>query len=204
MKPYVTVLIQDQDRFFAQGIEHLLRSHFSRKGREIRVVAPNCLEVVDLLILVERAGWPLHPCRLSSRTCRHGRTAIIVVTEAITRKRRHRSPCLSELGVLERRDAPEVVLNLADRMLPLQKEVLTTSDICVRCAMMLTPREHQVLRCMSCGLTASRVAWVLKITEKTVSAHKRSAMRKLGFRRSGELYQWLLRGGLEYEKRALS
>ncbi|WP_425326544.1 response regulator transcription factor [Serratia marcescens] len=69
---------------------------------------------------------------------------------------------------------------------------------------MLTPREHQVLRCMSCGLTASRVAWVLKITEKTVSAHKRSAMRKLGFRRSGELYQWLLRGGLEYEKRALS
>ncbi|MFV8908413.1 LuxR C-terminal-related transcriptional regulator [Serratia fonticola] len=33
----------------------------------------------------------------------------------------------------------------------------------------------------------------LQISVKTVSAHKHSAMRKLGFRNSQELYIWLLR-----------
>lgn len=204
MKPYVTVLIQDPNCFFALGIEYLLQGYFSSQGREVRMVTPAYLEVVDLLIQVEPAGWSLHPCRLLGRPWRHRHTAVIAVSEAMARKPRHRPSCQSELGVLRRRDAPDAVLNLVDRMLTRQGNAPAAPEMCARCSMMLTPREHQVLRCMSCGLTANRVAWVLKITAKTVSAHKRSAMRKLGFRRSGELYHWLLQGGLESEKRVVT
>ncbi|BEO44291.1 hypothetical protein SMQE13_36420 [Serratia marcescens] len=204
MKPYLTVFIQDTNRFFTQGIEHLLRSHFLAKGGDVRFVSAAHCEVVDVAILAEPTGWPLHPCRFLKGAWRQKPTVIITVSEGRIRKRQLWSACESELGVITRGDSPGDVLNLVEKMLALLGDAPATSEKCARCSFVLTSREDQVLRGMACGLTPSRVARVLNITAKTVSAHKCSAMRKLGFRRSGELYHWLRQGGLEFEKRVLS
>ena len=56
----------------------------------------------------------------------------------------------------------------------------------------LTGREKEVLREIVTASPVARIAKKLCISNKTVSAHKMSAMRKLGFRKSQELYLWLL------------
>jgi DNA-binding CsgD family transcriptional regulator len=60
----------------------------------------------------------------------------------------------------------------------------------------LTPRERDVLQGISQELRPDEIASKLSLNVKTVSTHKLTAMRKLGFKRNGELYYWLLQGGL--------
>lgn len=52
----------------------------------------------------------------------------------------------------------------------------------------LTPRERDVLQGISQELTPEEIASKLSLNVKTVSTHKLTAMRKLGFKRNGELY----------------
>ncbi|MDN0086130.1 LuxR C-terminal-related transcriptional regulator [Yersinia nurmii] len=60
----------------------------------------------------------------------------------------------------------------------------------------LTRREREVLESLALGMTNCSIANVLRISVKTVSNHKRTAMAKLNFRNSTELHYWFLRGGL--------
>lgn len=56
----------------------------------------------------------------------------------------------------------------------------------------ITYRENEVLREILTGLPALWIAKKLQISVKTISSHKLSVMRKLGFKTSQELYIWLL------------
>jgi DNA-binding NarL/FixJ family response regulator len=60
----------------------------------------------------------------------------------------------------------------------------------------LTAREREVLHLIADGLSAKRVASELKISVKTVEAHRTSLMRKLGVRKATELVRYALRHGL--------
>lgn len=54
-----------------------------------------------------------------------------------------------------------------------------------------TPQERHVIHHIGCGLDPKAIARALAIHPKTVSAHKCSVMRKLGLRRTLDLYRWL-------------
>lgn len=60
----------------------------------------------------------------------------------------------------------------------------------------LTPKESEVLRLLLRGLTISDISTRLNRTKQTVSAQKKSAMRKLGVTSEYELYQQLQQLGL--------
>ncbi|HGM5456453.1 TPA: helix-turn-helix transcriptional regulator [Serratia marcescens] len=60
----------------------------------------------------------------------------------------------------------------------------------------LTPREQEVLYHLKQGKTHTGVATCLGIKVKTISSHKRAAMRKLNFKRTSELLHWMIQGGL--------
>jgi DNA-binding CsgD family transcriptional regulator len=55
----------------------------------------------------------------------------------------------------------------------------------------LTLREQEIMRCMTREMGVTQIARMLDISVKTVSNHKMSVMRKMGFRRNAELYGWL-------------
>ncbi|WP_431224769.1 helix-turn-helix domain-containing protein [Serratia sp. L9] len=59
----------------------------------------------------------------------------------------------------------------------------------------VNPRETEVLQCLATGMCVQDTADYLAISNKTVNAHKRSAMHKLHFRRNQELHKWFLQGG---------
>ena len=51
----------------------------------------------------------------------------------------------------------------------------------------LTLREQEIMRCMTREMGVTQIARMLDISVKTVSNHKMSVMRKMGFRRNAEL-----------------
>lgn len=61
---------------------------------------------------------------------------------------------------------------------------------------LLSGREREVLHLIAEGLSAKEVASELKISTKTVEAHRTSLMRKLGVRKATELVRYALRHGL--------
>ncbi|WLI78754.1 response regulator [Kosakonia sp. H02] len=60
----------------------------------------------------------------------------------------------------------------------------------------LTPKENEVLRLLLRGLTVNEISTRLSRTKQTVSAQKKSAMRKFGVTSEYELYQYLQQVGL--------
>ncbi|CAI0774765.1 Bacterial regulatory proteins, luxR family [Serratia entomophila] len=198
------VAIQDNNRFFAQGVEHLLRDYFTRHGREVQFVRAPYSEIVDLLILTESGRGALPPCRLMDVPWRDGQTAIITIREPQHRPGISMSPCRSRRGVIGRRDKISTVTHLIDRALEWRADGAFFQARCERCTRTLTPREFEVLRCIHYELEPARVCRLLHLSPKTLSSHKRTAMRKLGFQRNHELYRWLRQGGLDFEKRVKS
>lgn len=61
---------------------------------------------------------------------------------------------------------------------------------------MLSPREIEVVRLYTGGMSVSEVAQHLNRSIKTISTHKHSAMEKLGIRSDAELYQYAVQNGL--------
>jgi DNA-binding NarL/FixJ family response regulator len=60
----------------------------------------------------------------------------------------------------------------------------------------LSAREREVLQLIAEGLSAKEIGTELKISTKTVEAHRTSLMRKLGVRKATELVRYALRHGL--------
>jgi DNA-binding NarL/FixJ family response regulator len=61
---------------------------------------------------------------------------------------------------------------------------------------LLTPREVEVLKLIAEGHTNSAIAERLKLSRKTVEAHRTNLMRKLGIHDVTELVKYALRNGL--------
>ncbi len=60
----------------------------------------------------------------------------------------------------------------------------------------LSVREREVVQLIADGLSAKEIATQLHLSTKTVEAHRRNLMRKLGVRKATELVRYALRHGL--------
>ncbi|WP_171883078.1 helix-turn-helix domain-containing protein, partial [Klebsiella pneumoniae] len=58
-------------------------------------------------------------------------------------------------------------------------------------AAMLTLSERKVLRLLAKGWGINQIAALLKKSNKTISAQKNSAMRRLSLRSNAEMYAWI-------------
>lgn len=195
MKPYITVVIQDHNRFYVQGIQYLLQAYFTPSGMEVQFAAATASISADLVVCTEPIAGMAPLCRMR-RHGWHGRASVIVVRESGKGWRRTPLRCPSELGTLTRSDKPDALLRLVGKILDAPGWGALSQATCKRCSPSLTWRERQVLRGLESEMSPERLASLLGLSPKTISTHKRNAMRKLGFRRNSELYYWLRQGGL--------
>lgn len=198
------IAIQDNNRFFVQGVEHLLRDYFMRLGQELQFVGAPYSERVDLLILTESPRGAVPPCRLMDVPWRDGQPAVITIRESQHRPELIMPPCRSRRGVIGRRDRLSTVTHLIERALEWVSDGRHLQAKCERCTRRLTRLEFEVLRGMHDALETVQASQILNISPKSFSGHKRMAMRKLGFKSNQELYQWLRQGGLDFENRVKS
>ena len=81
-------------------------------------------------------------------------------------------------------------------MLPLN--LITTTPEVARPTLTptLTPREMEVLRLMSDGLTSKSIALQLNIAFKTATCHRNHILSKLGVDNTVEAMRWAIREGI--------
>lgn len=200
MTQTVTIAILDTDRYFAQGLEALLRHYFALRNIPVRFVSGRASTEATLLFQGRGVSRSIQFCRQ-----RHAvdRQRVITVQDSSRHRQHSRPPCLSEHGMIDRHISVNTLLQDVERVLA-QPPVTTPVGKCPRCAQVLTPREYQILSALGRGCQGGQIARQMNLSPKTVSAHKRGAMTKLGFIRNTDLYHWLQSGGLDYEIRELS
>lgn len=196
MKPHIIIAIQDANRFFTLGVQHILQAYFQAKGCTWSFVPITSETAIDLMVWAKPSGWPMQGNRLWEQ--QEGRSlGTIVVREKLIERVKSEQPRQNEVCVLGRRERPEVLVHLVAEMFeracfqPLE----VAKENSVR-RLSLTPRERDILQGFCWELTPSQIASRLSLSVKTISTHKLTAMRKLGFKRNSELYYWLRQGGL--------
>jgi DNA-binding CsgD family transcriptional regulator len=197
MKTVIIVCIHDVNRFFALGIQHILLPYFQVRGKGVCFVGMSEVARADLVFFSVDKGWPLQQCQLyvPGRSMEQIFIAIRSSQSAKTIR------CKRVQGTLDSRAYPRELLSLVDAKLKAPgSAVPKVSCPCCK-SPALTRREQDVLRYMSWALAPKGLPQYLNISQKTASAHKRAAMRKLGFKRNSELYHWLLLNGLDQIKR---
>ncbi|CAI1946165.1 MULTISPECIES: helix-turn-helix transcriptional regulator [Serratia] len=198
MKKVVTVCILDENRFFIQGIQFILLSYFQRRGQRVHFVDEMEVTQANLVFWSVRKGWPLQLCLHTSPL----QSAAPVYISIRASHAENHSGCRHEKGNLWRRACPQAVLTLVEEGLRTTEGDEASTALCSYCtSLALTEREREVMRCLSQTRPLKRLHLHLNISPKTISSHKRTVMRKLGFRRNIELYHWLLLGGLDQVKR---
>jgi DNA-binding CsgD family transcriptional regulator len=192
MTPHIVITIRDSNRYFALGIQHILQDYLLTKGCtwSFVPVAPGI--AIDLLVCVNPFGGS---SRFNSRRANpeSRRLGTIIISDTVAENViRQNEPAL-----LNRKARPDAVVRLVEEMFEQASQAsLTANTESTWRHLQLTPREREVLQGISWELTPDKIASKLSLSVKTVSTHKLTAMRKLGFRRNSELYYWLRQGGL--------
>jgi DNA-binding NarL/FixJ family response regulator len=62
--------------------------------------------------------------------------------------------------------------------------------------MSITPRQREVLKLISCGLTMKEIASQLNVSTRTAETHKYEMMQTLGVETTADLIRYSLRLGL--------
>ncbi len=135
--------------------------------------------------------------------CRGGRTTLyFAIVDRKDAHLKHLYQDMTQSNILYRHQSVTTVLqHIADSLRSSQPTPeKTRQDAKLTQHEPLTLREQEVLHHLKLGKTPACVASFLGIKEKTISAHKRAAMKKLNFKRTNELFHWMIQGGLAHHQ----
>lgn len=199
MLPVVTIMICDTNRYFSQGLEAVLHQYFTNKGLSPHFLTSDprgfradlVFQSHDFYMGHQRLCQHAHPCSRPKVIMIENRPCGPYPGRATPR-------CVCMRGNIYRNNDREEMLLEVERVLSLSP---SQHGDCPQCIQTLTPREQHILSSIKYGMRSSQIATFLRLSPKTVSAHKRKAMLKLGILRNTELYHWLRCGGLEKELR---
>ncbi|MGL6010660.1 MAG: response regulator transcription factor [Shewanella oncorhynchi] len=184
MKSTIVIALWDNDQFFLLGMQHILHAYFYKKKVFVVFIpavagSPTDSSVADLIIKREIV-WGLRRCE------RHK----IVITRSYTLNNR-KTFCLQ--GNVNCSEKQEAVMRLLDELFEPSSRPSSSYSVT---RIPISARECEVLQYIAAEFTPYQIAQKLSISIKTVSAHKGKAMRKLGFTRKIELYNWLFLSGI--------
>ncbi|MFS7239354.1 LuxR C-terminal-related transcriptional regulator [Serratia proteamaculans] len=186
------------DNFYQFGLRLLLEEYLQGLNSSHRRY-PADLQTLEPIEIVFRTLEDTCGCarcyQSPHQTPRHRQMTVLVLDERDIRYS-HAHPALFSIN---RRDATAMIRNKLQMALELFCQqpwvAMHASDIwkCRQCRIAaLSSCEKKVLKLMSTGMSACTIAGMLDRSQKTISAHKRSAMRKLNVNKNTELNKMLL------------
>lgn len=180
-KNHINILIQDTNRYFAQGLTDLLRTECQHRNTGVTFLTYTHRFQADVIIVTDDAPTIIQTCPPPAMQTRQ---KILLIQD----RPRHRAASQAQpnIGVIQRRDSINSVIEQVFTKHPDNPAIEAFPD-----RPDLTPRESEVLSALARGLTPKRIARLFGLHAKTVSHHKRGAMRKLGLYRVHDLHQWL-------------
>ncbi|MBE3211137.1 hypothetical protein IM288_22055 [Enterobacter cloacae complex sp. P32C] len=174
----INVSLKIEDFYFRYGLKIILVDFFHKQKQEIFFVSD---DVVDLVVRSENKPYA------------KGFHREIIISNKTLRKVSDIFACNCK-SIFFKNDTPEEFISLLQKTM--DREI--NPKACFFCRRCLTRREREVLQGYSDGLSTVEIANVSGLNIKSVSQHKRNAMRKLFLRNTKELVAWLAREKLSY------
>lgn len=176
----IKVLISHDDKFFTQGLTHLLRHYFNEKDIFVDVNETLDANVHYYLAFIGVDNLSQY---LYARNMISAETVFIIQPEDALILNRSGGT----MKMLQRNQAISTFLQQINDVY-LTPQRLSQNKL----PLSLTLREKDVLHYYSIGYTNIEIGELLGINQKTVSAHKIKAMNKLNFKHKGEFRRWLI------------
>lgn len=186
------ILIIDQNNFFVVGLKDAIKKYCLAKGMSVIFMSQQLSRpTANLIFWAPSDPTNLVPVGLQSEGNNKSQL-IMVLSQQKTHSATHQTP-----WVFYRHQSLNTLLALVDQALMTsaiksrKKEPEKQRDISH--LNILTRRQKQIIHYVSEGVCPSKIADNLQIHEKTVSSHKRSAMKRLQLNKTTDLYYWILR-----------
>ncbi|HFF8453766.1 LuxR C-terminal-related transcriptional regulator [Serratia marcescens] len=188
----VYIALLGKDSFISHGLVLFLSDYFSMKKRRVEFVNQTRLDIADIIFYDTSRSMAC----LIGDALRSGMKDCVIFSlydgkpSLATWRLGRLQKSLSKRGDLQQLrfylDAlwHERKIPAASRCEAEEKEMLTT-------------RQRQIMRLLAEGLTPAEISMRLNISIKTVSSHRGAVMKKFGFNRKIELYNWLILRGNE-------
>ncbi|MBC3219658.1 helix-turn-helix transcriptional regulator [Serratia fonticola] len=177
MKSTIYVDMVEKNLYFLQGMKYLLEMYFNVKGIQIFFTSKIGNNKFNLII--------------ESSVSDQFKSNTLSIT---LRRKRVQGRDVYQKGVISYYAEKEIVIKLLDELFDSPDNMVISPDKNFRrLHKRITSREEEVLKEIASNKSYLEIAKKLKITRKTVSAHKNTAMRKLGFTSDREFYMWLLK-----------
>lgn len=181
MIPTLKILIVDTDQFFVAGLQLKIKMHFQARNIQVIFMShPLSYPMVDLIFWAAEAPLPMMPNGLLTN-----HKVILLMSQHIPHLVANYWP-----SVFYRHQRYSDLSSLLDLLIKIDYESPTEED--KSSLSLLTPRQREVMGCISQGLSVREISARLHIDPKTVSHHKIGAMRKLQLYRITDLHHWLL------------
>lgn len=184
----VKILIVDPDRFYVAGLQHAIKAHFQTRDIPVLFMGhPLSYPLADLIFWAP--GYPATEMPTGLLTG-HKRSRVILL---MSQQRPHLAAyCVSR--VFYRHQDCTQLASLIETSIDTAAgaPIHTVTDAYAALLAALSPRQREVMCYVSQGLRLHDIAARLHIHEKTVSNHKRTAMRRLQLERTTDLHHWLL------------
>lgn len=193
----LTIAILDDDNYYMAGLIVALSAYFKNKNRKVNFhLGHGMKEPADITFQAIRCGTFIDPRGQYHADSSKSHYFAIVDNRDFHLQHLYRH--VEKNNVFYRHQPVNTLLQLIEKKLFSPQELPEThlSEQEIFPGEPLTLREHEVLCHLVQGKTHACAANCLGIKVKTISSHKRAAMKKLNFRRTNELFHWMLQGGL--------
>ncbi|WP_230329022.1 LuxR C-terminal-related transcriptional regulator [Serratia sp. YC16] len=190
MTVYVGLL--DRDLFHSQGLMFFLKEYFYQKNKNVIFVNKDRLDIADV-IFYESSN---HMAYFIGKVLRSSTKSIILFSLgegknsfSTWRLARFQQALLKKESLQQLRFYLDTLWRERENF-GYQRRVNSPEED-------LTSRQQQIMRLLAKGFTPAEISMRLNISIKTVSSHRGAVMKKFGFNRKIELYNWLILRGNE-------
>ncbi|BEM54858.1 hypothetical protein SME20J_35450 [Serratia marcescens] len=182
----VKVSIIDEDIFFVHGLKKIIENYYISLGVNVEFIPPRFGVSVNLLFqyISGVRGRKLHENGKGS-FIEFVRFFTIIDSPKCSKSKPSRVFSCDVGEINKKMSIAEVIecLSISEKSEP--RTINTPSHRAI------TEREWSIIDCFSQEMSTKKIAKLLKISGKTVSSHKYSVMKKLGFNRSYDFYYWV-------------
>ncbi len=189
-KVYIALL--DRDAFISQGLMFFFVEYFRKKNKTVEFVSQTHINVADVIFY--DASYPT--AYLIGNALGSGMKDCVVISLC----ERRNTPDTWRLGrlqkVLPKRSDLEKLHFYLDELWN-RRDVSGVDRLRAFGNEELSTRQRQIMRLLAKGVTPAEISMQLNISIKTVSSHRGAVMKKFGFSRKIELYNWLILCGNE-------
>lgn len=188
----VYIGLLDSDLFISQGLRFFLSEYFKEKNKSAVFVNEDGLNIADVIFyesshaMAYFIGKVLQPSEKSAILFSLGKSRSNLTTWLP-------ACCQETLSGKENLQQLRICLDTSWR----ERERLIGKRHISSPEEELTCRQRQIMRLLAKGITPADISMRLNISVKTVSSHRGAVMKKFGFNRKIELYNWLILRGNE-------